>query len=252
MGILRITSNDLNKLCESLQKISLFEDNLKQSDITVNDDNKFSVDIKTNTDEEKETVANNIEDDQEIDEIENTEVTKQQLTAEFIDAIKNSINVNETLQDILQKFADLKDNKEVISNVWEVNEENNNIHLSSKRANIFKQNNKICLSHDGYVELFDSYEELKKFLTDNRYPELNEKVLYDLQESSKDNIIKLLNESEDTNIEEYPEDKKTNEIETLDEPVEECFGGGVTTASFAPAVIHTVYPKPSKKKNKKK
>lgn len=36
--------------------------------------------------------------------------------------------------------------------------------------------------------------------------------------------------------------------------VEECFGGGmggVTTASFAPAVTHTVYPKPGKKKSKK-
>ena len=38
--------------------------------------------------------------------------------------------------------------------------------------------------------------------------------------------------------------------------VEECccaggMGGGVTTASFAPAVTHTVYPKPGKKKRKK-
>lgn len=37
--------------------------------------------------------------------------------------------------------------------------------------------------------------------------------------------------------------------------VEECFGGGVggvTTASFAPAALYTVYPRPSKKKPKKK
>ena len=39
--------------------------------------------------------------------------------------------------------------------------------------------------------------------------------------------------------------------------VEECccagsIGGGVTTASFAPAVTHTVYPKPGKKKKKSK
>ena len=247
MSILRITSTDLNKLCESLQKISLFEDDLKQSDITVDDNNKFSVDIKTNTDEEKETVANNIEDDQEIDEIENTNDVKQELTAEFIDAIKNSIDVNETLQDILQKFADLKDNKEVISNTWKVNDENNNIHLASKRANIFKQNNKICLSHDGYVELFDSYEELEKSLKDNNYATLDKNTLLNLQESTDDEVINLLQESEDEveNVDET--------VEETDEIVDECFGGvGVTSASFAPAVIHTVYAKPTKKKNKKK
>ena len=42
----------------------------------------------------------------------------------------------------------------------------------------------------------------------------------------------------------------------LDGNVTECccaggMGGGVTTASFAPAVTHTVYPKPGKKKSKK-
>ena len=33
--------------------------------------------------------------------------------------------------------------------------------------------------------------------------------------------------------------------------LQECFGGGVTTGSFAPAVTNTVYPRPGKKKKSK-
>ena len=56
--------------------------------------------------------------------------------------------------------------------------------------------------------------------------------------------------------ENYFEDMVTMAQLGLEDNMEECccaggMGGGVTTASFAPAVTHTMYPKPGKKKKKK-
>ena len=71
-----------------------------------------------------------------------------------------------------------------------------------------------------------------------------------------DLLVKAINvgiyKTEDEFQEHYFEDMVNSANQ--EKEVEECFGGGmggVTTASFAPAVTHTVYPKPGKKKSKK-
>ena len=87
---------------------------------------------------------------------------------------------------------------------------------------IFKQNNNLCVSHNGKIELFHSVTELRKWLSDNHYPlpddsivihesvELEEKgfdgkpspEFYGKHGNNNRNWVDLLNK--------YNNDKKTN------------------------------------------
>lgn len=90
---------------------------------------------------------------------------KKQLKDLVIDKIKTSLEVSDELQALLNAIDKL--NKETNDKDWTLNKEENTADLRNKNMKIFKQNEKLCLSHDGKVEIFNSVEELHNWL--NKY-----------------------------------------------------------------------------------
>lgn len=122
--------------------------------------------------------ANLYDDPKNLDPDKETE--KNKLTSQAIEKIKQNLKVSDELQSILNRIDKL--NKEIDSNDWQVNEEDNTAILRNKNARIFKQNENLCLSHNGIIEIFKSVPELHEWLKKNNYPlpkniKLHESVL---------------------------------------------------------------------------
>ena len=122
--------------------------------------------------------ANLYDDPKNLDPDKETE--KNKLTSQAIEKIKQNLKVSDELQSILNRIDKL--NKEIDSNDWQINEEDNTAILRNKNARIFKQNENLCLSHNGIVEIFKSVPELHEWLKKNNYPlpkniKLHESVL---------------------------------------------------------------------------
>ena len=132
--------------------------------------------------------ANLYNDPKNLDPDKETE--KNKLTSQVIEKIKQNLKVSDELQSILNRIDKL--NKEIDSNDWQINEEDNTAILRNKNARIFKQNENLCLSHNGIVEIFKSVPELHEWLKKNNYPlpkniKLHESVLFeDNEELSPD------------------------------------------------------------------
>lgn len=110
------------------------------------------------------------------------ETEKNKLTSQAIEKIKQNLKVSDELQSILNRIDKL--NKEIDSNDWQINEEDNTAILRNKNARIFKQNENLCLSHNGIIEIFKSVPELHEWLKKNNYPlpkniKLHESVLFE-------------------------------------------------------------------------
>ena len=135
--------------------------------------------------------ANLYDDPKNLDPDKETE--KNKLTSQVIEKIKQNLKVSDELQSILNRIDKL--NKEIDSNDWQINEEDNTAILRNKNARIFKQNENLCLSHNGIVEIFKSVPELHEWLKKNNYPlpkniKLHESVLSeDNEELNPDNEI---------------------------------------------------------------
>lgn len=286
MSIIRLTSDNINVLCESIQKISLFEDDVKTSDITKKDD-KFSVDVDA---KDTENMKNYLGNDVNIDEV-TPEEEKAQIEADFKNSIKDLLDAADVINDILKRSADYQKNyKEELSDEWVISTQNNDICIPKRNAHLFKQNKNICLSHDNEVEIFNNITELKAYLKKNEYPELSDEMWQQLKESSDNDIYSiLLTESVEIpasevkvgdviynpvmndhvtyyiykiengfmygrNSDNYGSDITAkiegNVIKLTPDDFEECCGCGcgTTTASIAPAAIHTVPAKDKKKK----
>ena len=173
-----IFKNALTLMNETLEKITLKED----------DNDKF-VSIKDQEDDFDETRINaNIYDDNtEIDV--DKEQEKNKLTSQAIEKIKQNLKVSDELQSILNRIKKLND--DISTNRWEINEEDNTAILKNKNARIFKQNNNLCLSHNGIVEIFKSVPELHEWLKKNNYPlphniALHEAVITEDEEADSD------------------------------------------------------------------
>ena len=93
---------------------------------------------------------------------------KAALTAKAMEKVKQSLEVSDELQSILNEID--KINKDVNSNKWQLNDKDNTAILPSKNAQIFKQNNYLCLSYNNKVELFNSVSELHDFLRKHNIP----------------------------------------------------------------------------------
>ena len=93
---------------------------------------------------------------------------KAALTAKAMEKVKQSLEVSDELQSILNRID--KINKDVNANRWTLNDKDNTAYLPSKNAQIFKQNNYLCLSYDDKVELFTSVGELHDFLRKHNIP----------------------------------------------------------------------------------
>ena len=285
MSILQLKSDNINTLCESLQRLSLVEDNIKTSDITKKDD-KFSVDVNTN---DADNIKNYLDPSIDVED-KSPEEEKAQIEIDFKNSIKQLLDTADIINDILKRSAEYQKNyKEELSDDWVISTSNNDISIPKRNAHLFRQNKNICLSHDNEIEIFNNITELKAYLKKNEYPELTDEMIHQLKEASNEEILNLLKESVTevipasalkvgdiiynpitnsketyvvTNIQNgfisahnsdnYGSDVNFKADETpitkiTFDNVEECCGG-VTTGSIAPAAVYTVPAKDKKKK----
>ena len=279
---IKIKSTSLNPLNEALQKLKL-NDTIKDfTPVIVEADGKFTSILNT----KDEFNPNDISSVFETEEVENEEQkeTKEQLLNKAKDALKQTLTNSKELNNILQKIQDLS--KETGFNTWELNKEKNTASLKSKNAMIFKQNNNLCLSHNGKIELFRSVPELHKWLKEKGYPlPGNDIVIHEsveVKEEEDRNWLDLLNDYNNKRKAEYTpvaSDKNSPDLlnQSLGKPipkeilqadknkkavtnpnrkflrkdtnVDECCGGAcVGTAALGPAVAYTA----TKKKNEEK
>lgn len=82
--------------------------------------------------------------------------------------IEDSLDENDKLKKILDQIKDLT--KEYDINKWVLNDEGNTASLTTKDAQIFLQNNNICLSYKNKIELFKSVNELHDWLIEHDFP----------------------------------------------------------------------------------
>lgn len=281
MSDIKIRSKYLNVLNEAIQKM-VINDTIKAfTPVIVEADGKFSSVLNTNDDFDLSSLGSNIEST-EVSAEENSEQevneTKTQLLNKAKNAMNKSLEASNEFQQILAKIKKLSQTTDF--DTWVVNKEGNTASLKSKKANIFKQNNNLCLSHEGKIELFKSVPELHNWLKQNNYPlpkniEIHEstelKENFDLFDKYKEYMSK---EVEKTNKLSVPHDElaskhayEMNKTYTLAEPEykkiisgeekpsykvddykapfvkKECGVGGVTTSALGPAVSYTANKK---------
>lgn len=186
MSILRIKSKDLNQLNESLQRISLFEDDVKKSDIKHDEtDDTFYTDIDTDN---EEIVANNISDNDDIsfvDENDSPETKKQKLIADFTNALSSEMEINQRLQQILNNYAEIQNTEaQDGSDEWIIDNKKHDIYLKDEDAHIFRQNRNICLTIGQQVRTFHSNKELNDYLSKHNLPQVDEQMMNNLVESN--------------------------------------------------------------------
>jgi len=171
MSDIKIRSKYLNVLNEAIQKM-VINDTIKAfTPVIVEADGKFSSVLNTNDDFDLSSLGSNIEST-EVSAEENSEQevneTKTQLLNKAKNAMNKSLEASNEFQQILAKIKKLSQTTDF--DTWVVNKEGNTASLKSKKANIFKQNNNLCLSHEGKIELFKSVPELHNWLKQNNYP----------------------------------------------------------------------------------
>lgn len=164
----KINSAFLHSLNETIQKLQINGLITEASPVTTDKDGNFTSVLKTQTDFDPSQMGSNvfINDDEEDSQIDIN--TKEKLINQAAEAIKQSLDASEDLTSILRKMKELSNDTNY--NQWQVNEEGNTATLKSKDARIFKQNDKLCLSHAGKIELFDNVTQLHDWLKENNYP----------------------------------------------------------------------------------
>ena len=209
---IKLRSQFLPLLNESLRKLTLNDEVKKVSPVIVEADGKFTSIVKADDNFDPASLDSNIEAEEENEE---TKETKQQLLNRATDSLKQTIQNSKELDEILQKIKKLS--QEDGFNEWVVNDKGNTASLKSKNAYIFKQNDNLCLSHNGKVELFKSVCELRKWLEDNNYPlpkdniEIHESVI------TEDGKKKINNEPDEdwnwVNLLDFEKDEKLKNIQ---------------------------------------
>ena len=166
---IKIRSSFLSVLNEALQKLTINDTVKTFTPVIVEADGKFTSVVKTENDFDPSVLGANIdteENDESEEDIKKKE-TREQLLNKAKDALKQTVDSSSDLKDILKKIEDLSKSDD---NEWQLNKEHNTASLPARDTYIFKQNNNLCVSHKGKIELFHSVEELRKWLSDNHYP----------------------------------------------------------------------------------
>ena len=173
-----------------------FENSIKLMDETLNkmylkeDEDRFvSINSKENNFDASNPGSNVYSNNTELDVDKQEE--KNKLTSQAIEKIKQSLKVSDELQSLLNRIKKINDDTDF--NEWKVNEEDNTAILRNKNARIFKQNENLCLSHNGKIEIFKSVEELHDWLKRNNYPlpkgiVLHESILIEKEEEKSKKI----------------------------------------------------------------
>ena len=278
----KMSSSSLSILNEALQRLTLNNQVKEFTPVIVEANGKFTSVVKPTEEFDPNNLGASIDTEEDSPEAEEKKEDRQKLLNQAKDALKQSLENSLELDEILQKIKELS--KDTDYNEWQANKEGNTAILRSKDARIFKQNNNLCLSHAGKIELFHSVEELHKWLKENDYPLPKDNVIiHESVEVKEDrNWVDLLNKhkAEDKNdytaapstkqdkddfydglgkmiskkdyadlskAKNFSDIKKLNLVKK-DQEVEECGGACVGTAALGPAVTYTASPKRSEKK----
>lgn len=163
----RIKSRFLNVINECIKKISIVEDDSSFTQPSMDSDGNFYTDVKSKSEPK-------VGDSAEVSKLGSE--SKEDLVAKAVEKLRQSIDIASDLDDIINEIIGY-DNKQ--SNSWILNKDHCDLYLAKKNAHIFKQNNNLCLSHNGKIEVFKSIEELKKYLKDHDFPDVPAVKLYE-------------------------------------------------------------------------
>lgn len=175
----RIKSKFLTAITEMTKKLSLTEEGVTATSPAMDDEGNFITDIETDKELQLQGVGVDVEKKEEPQ-------TKEELMAQAVEKFKNATDVMAEFDELIKKINQADED---VSNVWEVNEEGNDVFLQSKDAHIFQQNGNILLSHDGIVEIFKTVPELHAWLKEHNYP-LPPAV--EIHESTDEQVLKIL------------------------------------------------------------
>lgn len=163
----RIKSRFLSVINECIKKISIVEDDSSYTQPSMDSDGNFYTDVKTKSEPKVDNSA-------EVEKLDSE--NKEDLVAKAVSKLRQSIDIASDLDDIINEIIGY-DNKK--NNSWVLNKDHCDLYLAKKNAHIFKQNNNLCLSHNGKIEVFKSIEEMKKYLKDNDFPDIPAVKLYE-------------------------------------------------------------------------
>lgn len=169
MKNIKLKCNSLNTLIETIQSLILKENVSVLKSPLLEANGEFTSVVQTKDDFDPSQISSNVfADEEKNEESEEDTAKKTDLLNKAKDEIKKSLDTSENLKDILKQIQDL--NKEDDGLRWVKNEEDNTARLNNKDAQIFIQNNRICLSYNNKVHLFDSVEELHDYLKKHGMP----------------------------------------------------------------------------------
>jgi len=184
---IKIRSSFLSVLNEALQKLTLNDTVKDFTPVIVEADGKFTSIVKTENEFDPSVLGANIdtEEDETETDLKRNE-TREQLLNQAKDAMKQTIDSSSNLKEILKKIEDLSKSDD---DKWQLNKEHNTASLPARNTYIFKQNNNLCVSHKGKIELFKTVQELREWLKDNHYPLPDDSIVIhesvELEEKSK-------------------------------------------------------------------
>ena len=169
MKNIKLKCNSLNTLIETIQSLILKENVSVLKSPLLEANGEFTSVVQTKDDFDPSQISSNVfADEEKNEESEEDAAKKTDLLNKAKDEIKKSLDTSENLKDILKQIQDL--NKEDDGLRWVKNEEDNTARLNNKDAQIFIQNNRICLSYNNKVHLFDSVKELHDYLKKHGMP----------------------------------------------------------------------------------
>jgi len=169
MKNIKLKCNSLNTLIETIQSLILKENVSMLKSPLLEANGEFTSVVQTKDDFDPSQINSNVFADEEKDEESEEDAAKKtELLNKAKDEIKKSLDTSESLKDILQQIQDL--NKEDDGLRWVKNEEDNTARLNNKDAQIFIQNDRICLSYNNKIHLFNSVEELHDYLKKHGMP----------------------------------------------------------------------------------
>lgn len=170
-----IKSKILSTLNEAIKKITLTEKDALVSMPKLDKDGSFISEVET----DKEPKVKGVEVQQD------KTISRDEMIQKAKEKIKQSEDLIKDLDSIINQFSN-KTSLTNKNNFWVVNEDHNDVYLQSKDAHIFQQNDSICLSHDGKIELFHTVDALHEWLKRNGWP-LPEKI--EIHESAEEKPV---------------------------------------------------------------
>lgn len=167
--IYTLKSKYLNALNDVIKKVTITENAKVLKNPLLEADNNFTSIIQSENKFDPSKINSNVlADETDNQEDEKKIEKKNKLKTMVLNKIKQSLEISDDLQAILKEIDDI--NKDEKLNEWILNEKGNTAELKAKNAAIFKQNDQLCLSHDGKIEIFHSVPELHEWLKKNNYP----------------------------------------------------------------------------------